>query len=204
MILKLRNIKKIRSRWIQTGAALVVLAALTADTRQPVSPPPGDVPAEFPRTAVSHEPAPGMVAVQMHDLHDEQLMGVRERIELPDRDGLMRQMTASSPGGPMSPTSMPAMPQPRRTDLDRGLRLEGTGGEPATDASGRSWGWLADEVNAAASPAVQGAQAGRLDFAPSSGSRLYQDSDNRLGTDRGFGSGGNDAFIFQRRRDEGF
>jgi hypothetical protein len=198
-------IQTTRNGWILTGAALVVLAALTAGTRQTSALSSGAVAASLPRTAVSHETAPGMVAVQMHDLQETQLMGVRERIVLHDSDGLLGQMNVSTPGSAIPPAmSMPGMPQTRRTDLDRGLRLGGIDGEASTDASGPSWGWLADEVNAAVPPATLPPESGGFGFDPASGSRLYQDRDNRLGTDQGFGTGGNDAFIFQRRRDEGF
>jgi len=198
--------KTIRNRWIQTGTALVVLAALTAGTRQPVTPPPGEVPADLPHTAVSNAVAPGMVAVQMHDLKQNQLTGIRERIALPDQDGLLGQF-GSSPnpvGGAMPPMSMPAMQQPHPAELDRRLQFGGDIGEAPNEASGLSWGWLADDVNSAEPPATREPESGGFGFAPSSGARLYEDRDNRLGTDRGFGSGGNDAFIFQRRRDERF
>ncbi len=195
--------KTSRNRWILSGAALAVLVALTVRTQQSATPPSGGLPTDLARTAVSHEPAPGMVAVQMHDLHEEQLMGIRERIVLPGSDGLMRQMGASVPTGPMSPMSMPAMQQMRRADRDRGLRLGGIDGEPSTDASGVSWGWLADDVGAAGPQATPAPPSGGFGFAPATGSRLYEDRENRLGTRQGFGDGGNDAFIFQRR-DERF
>ncbi len=198
-------IRTTRNGWILTGAALAVLAALTGGTRQAATPLPGDLPAEFPRKAVSHEPAPGMVAVQMHDLQEDQLMGIRERILLPESEGLLGRMDANNtPGGAMPPMSMPAMPQPHRSGSDRGLRLGGEDGETPTGADGLSWGWLADDVNSAAPPTAQQRESGGFGFAPSSGSRLYEDRNNRLGTDQGFGTGGNDAFIFQRRGNDGF
>ena len=198
--------KKSRNGWIQTGTALAVLAALTAGTHQSPAPPVSDVSTDRQQTSISHHPARGMVAVQMHDLQGARLMGVRERIALPDRDGLLRQIGASSPGGAMMappPIGLPAMQLPRETGLERGL-LDGLGGELPGDSSGLSWGWLADEVNAAAPPPSSEPETGGFGFSPSTGSRRYEDRNNRLGTDQGFGTGGNDAFIFQRRRDDGY
>ncbi len=190
--------------WILTGAALAVLVAVTAGTQPSATPLPGDLPADIPRMAVSHEPAPGMVAVQMHDLQDSQLIGIRERIVLPDSDGLMRQMGASTPGSAiMPPTGRPAMQQTRRADINRGLQLGEEDGETPAGADGLSWGWLADDVGAAVPPSALTPESGGFGFTPSSGSRLYKDRDERLGTDQGFGTGGDDAFIFQRR-DERF
>ena len=197
--------KQSRYKSILTGTALLALAALTAGTRQPETLPPSAIPADLPRTAVSQAVASGMVAVQMHDLQQTQLTGIRERIALPDQDGLLGQF-GSGPnpvGGAMPPMSMPAMQQPRQTGMERGL-LDGLDGEAASGADSLSWGWLADEVNAAAPPAAMAREPGGFGFNPSSGSRLYDDRDNRLGTDQGFGTGGNDAFIFQRRRGERF
>ena len=132
-------------------------------------------------------------------------MGIRERILLPDSEGLLRQMGANNtPGIAIPPMPVPAMQQMRRTDLDRGLQLGGADGETPTRADGLSWGWLADDVNAAGIPAAAVPDSGGFGFAPSSGSRLYEDRNNRLGTDQGFGTGGNDAFLFQRRADDGF
>ncbi len=196
--------KTIRNKSILAGAALAVLAALTGGTQPSATPLPGDLPTDIPRTAVSHEPTPGMVAVQMHDLLEEQLMGIRERIVLPDGEGLLGQMGANTPGDASPPMALPAMQQMHRTDLDRGLQLGEENSETPAGDDGPSWSWLADDVNAAAPPATPERESGGFGFSPSSGSRLYEDRNDRLGTDQGFGTGGNDAFIFQRRRDDGF
>lgn len=197
-------IRTTRNSWIQAGATLAVVVALTAGTRPSAVAPAGDLLAELPRTAVGQAVAPGMVPVQMHDLQETQLMGVRERIVLPDNDGLLRQMEANTPGGAIPPMSMPTMPQPHRDGLDRSLQLDGDIGESPTGADGLSWGWLADDVNSAAPPAPLEPETGGFGFAPATGSRRYEDRNNRLGSDQGFGTGGNDAFIFQRRRDDRF
>lgn len=197
-------IRTTRNGWILAGAALAVMAGLTSGTRQSAAPLPGELPAEFPHTAVSLAVAPGMVAVQMRDLQEAQLMGIRERIALPDSDGLLRQMGANTPGGVIAPMSMPTMPPPHRAGPDRRLQLGGVDGKAPTGADGLSWGWLADDVNASTPPTTLVPESGGFGFAPSSGSRLYEDRNNRLGTRQGFGDGGNDAFIFQRRRDERF
>jgi len=192
-----------RNGWILSGAALVVVAALTGGTRQTSALSSGDVPASLPRTAVSHETAPGMVAVQMHDLQETQLMGIRERIVLPDSEGLIGRMGANAPGGAIPPMTMPGMQQMRQSGPGRGL-LDSLDGDAPNDTGGPSWGWLADDVSSDVSPAALEPESGGFGFSPSSGSRLYQDRDNRLGTDQGFGTGGNDAFIFQRRANDGF
>lgn len=197
-------IRTTRNGWILTGAALAVLATLTGGTQQSATPLPGDLPTDIPRTAVSHEPAPGMVAVQMHDLQDEQLMGIRERIVLPDSEGLLGQMGANTPGGASPPIALPAMQQMHRTDLDRGMQLGQENGETTAGDDGPSWGWLADDVSSDVPPAALEPESGGFGFSPSSGSRIYEDRDNRLGTDQGFGTGGDDAFLFQRRTDDGF
>lgn len=197
--------KRVRNTSILTGTTLAVLAALTVGTRETDVPLARDLPATPAPTVVSHEPPPGMVAVQMHDLKQTQLTGIRERIALPDQDGLLGQFGSSpnSVGGAIPPMGLPPMQQPRQPGLDRGI-LDGLDGESPAGADGLSWGWLADEVNAAAPPTPLEPETGGFGFAPSTGSRLYEDRNNRLGTDQGFGGGGNDAFIFQRRRDERF
>jgi len=186
-----------KAGWILSAVGLALMAALTGGTQRHATPAGSPLPPDLPRADVTNGLAPGMHPVRMQDLQEAQLAGVHERVELPDSAGLLGHMRNPAPGGGIAPAT-PAMQQNRRTE--RGLMAGGT----SAGTSGSSWGWLADDVGAAAPPATVGPESGGFGFSQPSGARLVPQGDDRLGTRQGFGDGGNDAFIFQRRRDERF
>ena len=162
----------------------------------------GAVPSEYNApvlTPLSAAPSNGLRPVILQDLQSGALAGLHSRPDLPGNEGLLpansgmaggnsgiTELNADDMAGGGSPVG--------RAAAQRGI-LEGLDDGPN---GGPSWGWLADEVNAAAPPAAS---------QPDNRFGARQPTEDRqlpLGSDRleaGF-ERSDDAFLFQRRQDD--
>ncbi len=162
----------------------------------------GAVPSESGRpvlTPLSGAPTNGVRTVILQDLQSGSLAGLHNRPDLPGNEDLLPAnggMTGGNSGiTELSAGDVAGVGNPGgRATAQRGI-LEGLNDGPD---GGPSWGWLADEVNAAAPPAASQPD-NRFGARPQADVRQQPLGSDRLGTglDRN-----EDAFLFQRRQDD--
>lgn len=179
-----------------TVAALAAAVSGTGRTRLE------SIPDRLPEAVTAADPLPaslmaGWRAVELYEVQEESLIaGDPRRTDLPGGTELLpnaRIFSGVSAGIPDTGNSgIPIGGQGGRNEGRQGI-LDGTDGGP-------SWGWLADEVNAAAGMPERDNDSRSPQ---SSGSRTQPQGTDRPGTR--FGSGNDeDSFFFQRRQDDRF
>jgi hypothetical protein len=194
--------------WIATTGMIAFTFILTVGTESSPEAPSLKT-GEWASGTFTNQYARGMQPVTLHNLKETRLLGIRTRIELPGDDNFLTDMkNPAAVGNTMPMMQIPVMQLPDAGAGQSAGRFDGLDGldaDNAVEADGLSWGWLADDVGAIEPPTATPEQdPGGFGFSSSGGARLYDRSDSRLGTSQGFGDGGNDAFIFQRRRNNGF
>jgi len=141
----------------------------------------------------------GWRAVELYETQAGMLSAEHQRSpDLPGGTALLPDARGLSGGTGNIPESrnsgMAAGSQGGRMESRRGI-LDGLDNAP-------SWGWLADDVNAAAAVPEPRSETGFRSLQPLE-SRGQSQRTDRLGTGLGLGNG-EDAFLFQRRQDDRF